>query len=634
MLLGKYKNRMLLISVLLFVGCLIIYMLNLRLMISGDSIPTSIWIFNLLENHSITFNNLVNQPLFANGLNYYFVKHTNGDWITIYPIGTAIFTAPLYLLFYLQFKLTHAGAPLNLLVSDFEMQRRTYENLAAAILASGSVVIFFHLAKVRFRSSLALITALIFGFATTTWTVSSQALWQHGTLNFCVLASLLALAKAKPSAKAKDLNWQNLNQTPLILSGIFCGLLLGIRPTAVVYILPALIYVGMTQFRGLIFLGLGLLSCLPALIWNLYYFGNILGGYSSLAGFHQLQFFTDATAGILFSPSRGLFVYSPVLWFVVPGCLYLIRNFRRNQYQPIDGLLFGTFVMSGVILLSYCFVACWWGGYSYGPRFLTDVLPAFCLMLAYCLEWLARTPWKTYWRVIFQAIFATTAVISMGVQFLGVAMPLNAADWNGIPYPVDIKPQRAWQWSDSQILRHLQALRHEPAMEKLHHPDYVAGFQGKITGLKNESGKLIQSAQTLRYQRSKVTNLNYIILRPQLTNLGVQPWYGYRYGIQRGSVYVKGKLLDQQDQLIQETDFYLPKRGNPQQSAEAIGAFVLPRSVPTNQQPNLVKGQQYKLVLSLWIRGATMLPADSYSLNNLQLEVDPSVPLTSAGWRK
>jgi hypothetical protein len=602
---AKSHVRIRIVSLLLFVGCFSIYLLNSRWMMSGDSIPTSIWLFNLLENHSLTFNPLAQQPLFQNGLSYYFFPHKNGDWVTIYPIGTSILTAPIYLLFYLHFKLTHAGAPLNLLVSEFEEQRRTYEKLAAAILASGSVVIFFHLAKSRFKASIALISAIVFGFATTTWSVSAQALWQHGALNFSVLTGLLALVKAN-QFKSKALRSNIL----LLLAGVFLGLLPGIRPTAVVYILPALFYMRLTQIRGWRFLGLGLLAGLPALLWNLYYFGNIFGGYSSLNGFHQWQFFVDSTAGILFSPSRGLFVYSPVLLFVLPGLIYLIRNLWRSYPIAIDILFLVMLMMSGVILMSYCFVSWWWGGYSYGPRFLTDVLPAFCLMLAYFLEWVTKRSGSRYGQVIWQTLFVTTAVVSLMVQFLGVAMPLSAADWNGIPYPVDIKPQRAWQWGDSQILRHLRALQHETLMEPLRSQDYIAGFQGRIMGLKDEVGRAIASSQSLQYHRNAITQRNYIILRPQLQNLGNHPWYGYRYGIYRGGVFVKGELFDQQNQLIQETAFYLPQRCNPQGSTEAIGALVLPKEQKQNPQK-----QPYKLVLELWIRGATMLPADTYSVD-------------------
>jgi hypothetical protein len=612
----KSKTRIRIISILLFVGCLIVYLLNARLMISGDSVPTSLWMFNLLENHTINFNSLADQPLFPKDGFYYFQRHVNGDWITFYPMGTAILTAPLYLLFYIQFKLTHFGAPLNLLTPEFAIQSRSYERLAASILASSSVVIFFHLAKARFKANIALISAILFAFATTTWTTSSQALWQHGAMNFSVLAGLLALVKANQSTDqgARDLSEKPIARSTrhskvlLILAGILFGLLPGIRPTAVVYMLPPLIYVMLTQWRGLRCFGIGLLSALPALAWNFYYFGHVFGGYSTISGFHKLEYFFGSTAGILFSPSRGLFVYSPILLFVLPGFLYLIHHVRKGLTRSIDHLFLGTFLVSNIILGSYFFVLCWWGGFSYGPRFLTDILPACCLMLAYCLEWMQKIPGKPYGKSILQMLFALAAAFSVLVQFVGVAMPLGGADWNGTPYSVDIAPERAWQWTDNQIMRHFRALQHEKLMQPIKkRQDIINQFAAKITSLNDESGQPVELTQPLKPHPNPIADYSYFILRPQLQNIGSQTWYGYKYGIDILGVYVKGKLFDRQDKLLQEIYFYAPDRYQPQELAETIGTINLPNSSPTDQP--------YKLVLEAWLRHEKMLATGTYLFN-------------------
>jgi hypothetical protein len=581
-----------LISILLFVGAFVTYILNDRLMITGDSLPASIWVFNLLENHSLTFNALADKPLFANGLNYYFSQHANGDWITNYPIGPAILTAPLYILFYIQFKLSHLGAPLGLLTPEFEMQRFSYERLAASILAAASVVVFFHVAKVRFKAPIALITAMVFGFCTTTWTASSQALWQHGPLNFVVLVSLWALLRPQPR---------------ILLAGICGGFLFGIRPTAIVYVLPLMLYVWSTTPRRLPLFASGMLACLPALVWNLYYFGYVLGGYSviSATGFHKLAYFPVAFPGILFSPSRGVLVYSPVLLFALPGCLYLIRNLtRRTWHRPIDALFLGLFVASLGIFLSYGFVACWWGGHSYGPRFLTDVLPAFCLMIAYWLEWLRQKWLKKFWRNSLIVIFGVTALFSMGVQFLGVALPVNGADWNGIPTGADLA-ERAWRWPDSQIVRNFQALRHEPKTKYLRSPGYVSRFNGAIMSIGDEQGRQLDHAQTLTIAASTIQG-NSVFLRPQVMNRSEETWYGYQYGIRRGAIQVKASRFDGQDKLLSQSYFYLPNRCAPHQICETRGTLeLLPRSLT---------GMPEKVLFELNLAGVEASPIATYKV--------------------
>ena len=79
-------------------------------------------------------------------------------------------------------------------------------------------------------------------------------------------------------------------------------------------------------------------------------------------------------AGVLVSPSRGLFVYAPVLLFSVAGlAAWLVR--RRG------GVLACAALAAAVGVATIAQFSVWWGGHSFGPRLLTDVLPAVVLGL-------------------------------------------------------------------------------------------------------------------------------------------------------------------------------------------------------------------------------------------------------------
>jgi hypothetical protein len=80
---------------------------------------------------------------------------------------------------------------------------------------------------------------------------------------------------------------------------------------------------------------------------------------------------------LLFSPLRGLFIYSPLLLLSLPGWWY----FRRRY--PAEAWLFATLIGSTLTLFAF------WAsgeGLSWGSRFLVPLIPFFIILLAPLLE--------------------------------------------------------------------------------------------------------------------------------------------------------------------------------------------------------------------------------------------------------
>jgi hypothetical protein len=101
----------------------------------------------------------------------------------------------------------------------------------------------------------------------------------------------------------------------------------------------------------------------------------------------------------------------------------------------------------GYLLLYTCFGS-WWGGYAYGPRFLTDILPVLAILAAPTVERLWR---RTDGRVLL-LLLATRGI---AVQAIGVYCDEHS--WDALPVPVDRSKGRLWDWGDPQILRAVQA---------------------------------------------------------------------------------------------------------------------------------------------------------------------------------
>jgi len=167
-------------------------------------------------------------------------------------------------------------------------------------------------------------------------------------------------------------------------------------------------------------------------------FGRLSGGYSSSLTGNLLA----GLAGLLFSPSRGLLVYSPVLLFLAPA-VWLWRRARRGRVVGACALFAAAHVLVHAVW------PIWWGGDCFGPRLLAETLPGLVLLLVPLLEWLERIRLA---RVAFIAL----AAFSVFVQFVG-AFCYPKGDWHARPVSVSHHLERLWDWRDNPIRRDLSA---------------------------------------------------------------------------------------------------------------------------------------------------------------------------------
>src|SRR5207247_7427336 len=104
---------------------------------------------------------------------------------------------------------------------------RVLDKLIAATLAAASVAFFFLLLdRLTTRRNAVLLTA-VYAFATSTWTISSQALWQHSGGELLLVLTLFTFAR-----------WIENHDRPkfLALAGLCAGLAFTIRqPSSLLY---------------------------------------------------------------------------------------------------------------------------------------------------------------------------------------------------------------------------------------------------------------------------------------------------------------------------------------------------------------------------------------------------------------
>src|SRR5262249_43358736 len=111
------------------------------------------------------------------------------------------------------------------------------------------------------------------------------------------------------------------------------------------------------------------------LYYNLIFIGHVAGGYGLAPHKEFVRLNLSGMAGLLVSPARGLLIFSPFLVFIPVGLIQRLR--APNSRGLAVALSFA--VAAQFIIYSQ---ADWRAGVSWGPRWLTDLLPILVWMLA------------------------------------------------------------------------------------------------------------------------------------------------------------------------------------------------------------------------------------------------------------
>jgi hypothetical protein len=358
---------------------------------------------------------------------YWLRTDPQGHLFSTYPIVTPALVLPLYIpaVSYLEVR----GWDL----ARLERVSLDMEKLAATILAAMSGALFYVALCRRLSPKRALLLTLAYALGTGTWSISSQALWQHGTAELLFIAALLAFDSADRSPQSTT------SQT--ILGGLACGLLVANRPPDALLAMALWApFAFRNRRRGAIALGAAVVGILPFVVYNLRVVGNWAGGYGYLGWLHTTAFYPNdlvtGLAGLLVSPGKGLLVFSPFIAVLLLGS----RGADRSRL-PGDVAL--SLACAG--LFAFYSRADWRAGDSYGPRYLVDLLPALLWVLA---------PAVAALRGLRLATFAVALTFSILVQAVGVfCYPHGGSDrlYYASGRTLRVSPA-VWAWRNAAFL--------------------------------------------------------------------------------------------------------------------------------------------------------------------------------------
>jgi hypothetical protein len=351
------------------------------------------------------------------------IRH-HGNLYYAYPLAPSLFAVPAVWL------ARQMGLDMRDIPSNHAVQQSLAAILCALIFGTMGLIAFSYLPA---RSGLAITAVTMLGSAL----ISSLgvALWNLSFAALFISLGLLLIARYE-NGQSQSLN------------GYLLGLLLFFaylsRPSVSIFILIVFGYLALkdrlvlvktavTAFCG--FLLFVLFSQLEYGQWLPFY-------YTSSTWFHSLDI-AAPLYGLTFGPARGLFIFSPFFLLPVIGGVYYFSALRR---APLFWLCAFWISLQTITIAT---TRQWWGGFSFGPRLLTDALPALFMMTL--ILWQAvrqqiSPQIKRSWAAAYLILGLIGIVINSGQGLFSVKTNL----WSAYPN-IDLYPEYLFEWRYPQF---------------------------------------------------------------------------------------------------------------------------------------------------------------------------------------
>ena len=299
---------------LLFLFTILIYSLNDRTIWSGDTIPARYLPLSLIREFDFDLDEF---PFLYESKLPYFLTESHGNIVSTYPPWASVLALPVYL----------GPALLGIDPTSLPLLM-DLEKRAAMLISAVSVVILFSALQRVTQPKTAWFIAVIYAFGTSTFSISSQALWQHGPVQLFLTLTIFYLVKGLEIPRFSA------------YSGFALSCMVISRPLNLIVALPIVVYIVHKQRDQIVgFLLAGAPPFLLFMAYNTFYFGSpfttgigsVVVTPSAVISTHLSSFDTPiltGIAGVLVSPGRGLLVYSPVFMVLIVGMIVAWREPR------------------------------------------------------------------------------------------------------------------------------------------------------------------------------------------------------------------------------------------------------------------------------------------------------------------
>ena len=217
--------------------CVAVYLANGKTIWSGDTLPARYLPLSIIREGNLDLDEFPFLYEFNGRLSFrlpldhrfiklgwdpsqpYYIARSHGHYLSAYPVGAALVALPVYLLTALG--PTTADSPFLV----------DLEKLAASITVAASAVLLYMTMVLLVGSSESFILTVAYAFGTSSLSVSSQALWQHGPAQLAIVGALYCAVRGRYNPK-----WYWVAGLPLAFAVV-------VRPPILVAVLVLMGYV-------------------------------------------------------------------------------------------------------------------------------------------------------------------------------------------------------------------------------------------------------------------------------------------------------------------------------------------------------------------------------------------------------
>jgi hypothetical protein len=372
------------ISALLLVGSFAVYIAVLRGRVEVYDTEAMLDVTQNLVNHG---------SLIASGASY----KINTAW-SPYGIGVSLLAVPLYALSKL---IGHFG----FLVS-----------LINPVLTAIAVVVIYRIARaLRWSAFHGVVAAVSYGV------LSSMALWyslellSEPAVTLCILLIILALVR-----------WREGSPIEPLRIGIAAGCAAQFRSDSIFTVWVALLVIpffvpwsSILTRRTLVYLFGPMGISLAAVSWYDYlrYHKLFIDSYGKDGGYSDPLW--HGLYGLLISPQKGLFVFSPLTLVGVAGLVVLLFGSSQLQDRALGTLCVLLIVPRTIFFAKWNI---WGGGQVWGARFLLPVAAILSLLM---VPMLRATEHLRLGDLLVRMLICVLAVVSAIIGYLSVRVPFG-----------------------------------------------------------------------------------------------------------------------------------------------------------------------------------------------------------------
>ena len=402
---------------------------------------------SLLDHGTLRLDAYLNDPACAYDLESDYRIRRRGESFTYYSHGVSLLSLPsVWLANRMGFHMLEQSDELAL------------QNLLSALCCALLGLLFYRICRAYLAPLPSLTISSISLLGSSLISTMATGLWNVGYEALLLALGLLHLVHAEARGTRFKAGY-------LVL---LAGLAFLCRPTAAfagVAALPALAPAEwFKKWRIWLPLVLGL-TLLAALLIVLDLMRLIPRYYSPLKLTPQSPVLTGLH-GILLSPSRGLLVFSPFLVPVAAVCLWRLRALASDRLFRLAA------VWGGLHLLAIATKGVWWGGHSFGPRLLSEVmLPAVIIT---CLAWRQLERPRL---ILFATVYLICGLVAIYIHSYQGLFNDQARRWNWMP-DIDRAPRLVFDWRYPQFLATASSIeRRALELERLKLGTYELGVE-------------------------------------------------------------------------------------------------------------------------------------------------------------